>query len=125
MNSNARNKLHKKLTHFFRVSDSGRLFPSKSTICEHKKYDQHFISKLKTKKIKGPLLDNNIKNLSDWTSMHNKWSSLASNEKKENSTNLVKSNFFGNSIERNRFIKNTISLLPIGIKGFFLFKNTK
>ena len=42
-------------------------------------------------------------------------------KKKENSTNLVKSNFFGNSIERNRFIKNTISLLPIGIKGFFLF----
>ena len=98
-----------------------RLFPSKSSICEHKKYDQHFISKLKTKKIKGPLLDYNIKNLSDWTSMHNKWSSLASNEKKANSTNLVKSNFFGSSIERNRFIKNTISLLPIGIKGFFLF----
>ena len=43
------------------------------------------------------------------------------NEKKINSTNLVKSNFFGNSIERNRFIKNTISLLPIGIKGFILF----
>ena len=98
-----------------------RLFPSKSTICEHKKYDQHFISKLKTKKIKGPLLDHNIKNLSDWTSMHNKWSSMASNEKKINSTNLVKSNFFGNSIERNRFIKNIISLLPIGIKGFILF----
>ena len=63
----------------------------------------------------------NIKNLTEWTDALNTWTSLASNEKKENSTNLVKSNFFGNSIERNRFIKNTISLLPIGIKGFFLF----
>ena len=98
-----------------------RLFPSKSSICEDKKYDQHFISKLKTKKINGPLFDHNIKNLSDWTSMHNKWSSLAINEKANNSINLTKSNFFGNNIERTRFIKNIILSLPIGIKGFVLF----
>jgi|TARA_B110000858_G_scaffold190789_1_gene239223 glycosyltransferase involved in cell wall biosynthesis len=113
--------LHKKLLFGGAANWHLRLFPSKSSTCEDKKYDQHFISKLRTKKIKGPLFDFNIKNLNDWTNTHNKWSSLASNEKVYSSVNLVKSDFFGNNIERNRFIKNTISYLPIGIKGFTLF----
>ena len=98
-----------------------RLFPSGSTICENKKYDQHFISKLKSKKIKGLLLDKNIKNLTEWTDVHNTWSSLAASERIKNNKNLVKPRLFGNKIERNRFTKNMISILPIGLGGFVLF----
>jgi len=51
--------LHKKLLFGGAANWHLRLFPSKSSTCEDKKYDQHFISKLRTKKIKGPLFDFN------------------------------------------------------------------
>jgi|TARA_B110000977_G_C11088756_1_gene495885 glycosyltransferase involved in cell wall biosynthesis len=98
-----------------------RLFPSNTSICEEKKYDQHFISKLKVKKIIGALDDRNINDLTSWINNHNKWSSLSATEKITKSKNLVKPKFFGNSIERTKFIKNIILLLPIGFKGFALF----
>ena len=98
-----------------------RLFPSNSAICEDKKYDQHFISKLQLKKIKGHLDDKNVNNLTEWISLHNKWSSLAAKDKINKNNKLVSPNLFGNAIERTRFIKNIIFLLPLGLKGFFLF----
>jgi glycosyltransferase involved in cell wall biosynthesis len=98
-----------------------RLFPSKTTICERKKYDQHFISKLKAEKIKGSLNDRNTNNLSKWIESHNKWSSLQAEDKDYNNSHLVQPKLFGNNIERTRLIKNIIFLLPLGIKGFVLF----
>ena len=98
-----------------------RLFPSYSTICEKKEYDNHFISKLKTKKLQGSLLDKNIKNLTDWTTSHNFWSSLAAKDKNIKKKLLIKPKLFGNKIERTRFIKNIILSLPLGLKGFTLF----
>lgn len=98
-----------------------RLFPSRSTICENKKYDQHFVSNLVSEKINGSLLDINSKNLTDWITIHNKWSTLSSLEKFSKSSKLTKAKLFGNNIERTRFIKNIFFILPIGLKSFFLF----
>tara|TARA_A100000164_G_scaffold357780_1_gene368783 strand:- start:872 stop:1348 length:477 start_codon:yes stop_codon:yes gene_type:complete len=98
-----------------------RLFPSKSTVCENKKYDQHFVSNLVSEKINGSLLDINSKNLTDWITIHNKWSTLSSLEKYTKSSKLTKAKLFGNNIERTRFIKNIFFKLPIGLKSFFLF----
>jgi len=98
-----------------------RLFPSKSTTCELKNYDQHFISKLLLKKINGELHDKNIKNLTEWTNSHNKWSSLAILDKKDMRKDIVSPKFFGNNIERARYIRNKISLLPIALRGFSTF----
>ena len=98
-----------------------RLFPSKSTVCENKKYDQHFVSNLVSEKINGSLLDINTKNLTDWITIHNKWSTLSSLEKYSKSSKLTKAKLFGNNIERTRFIKNIFFKLPIGLKSFFLF----
>ena len=98
-----------------------RLFPSKSTICENKKYDQHFVSNLVSEKINGSLLDINNKNLTDWITIHNKWSTLSSLEKYSKSSKLTKAKLFGNNIERTRFIKNIFFILPIGLKSFSLF----
>ena len=98
-----------------------RLFPSYTTFCEKKEYDSHFISNIETKKIKGSLLDKNIKNLTDWISSHNFWSSLAIKDRNNKNLFLVKSNLFGNNIERTRFFKNLILSLPLGLKGLTLF----
>ena len=98
-----------------------RLFRSKTAYCENKKYDQHFVSKIYSKKIGGLLLDKNDKNLNQWIQTHNNWSYLASKEIKNPNYRLVKANLFGNNIERNRYFKNIILKLPIGFKGFILF----
>mgnify|MGYP006127430019 CR=1 FL=1 len=98
-----------------------RFFPSNTSKCEDRLYDQHFVTKLKTCKIDGVLNDMNINNLSEWISAHNKWSSLAAKERLKKRKNFVKENLFGNSIERVRFIKQKINYLPLGIKGFILF----
>ena len=99
-----------------------RLFPSGTSACEHKKYDQHFISKLKSKKISGELYDMNIKNLRDWIDIHNKWSTLDANDyNKKNSKNRVQPKLFGNNIERLRFYKSIYDFFPWFIRSFILF----
>ena len=98
-----------------------RLFPSGSTFVEHKPYDQHYVSKLQTKNISGILHDMNVKNLSSWIEIHNKWSKLETLEKKISSKKTINSNLFGNNIERLRFLKKLYYLLPSMIRPFLLF----
>ena len=99
-----------------------RLFPSGTSACEHKKYDQHFISKLKSKKISGVLYDMNVKNLNEWTTAHNKWSELdAKDDKRKNTKDSVQPQLLGNSIERLRFFKNLYYIFPWFIRPFLLF----
>jgi len=99
-----------------------RLFPSGTTLVEDKNYDQHFKSKLKLKYISGMLYDLNIKNLSEWISSHNKWSTLAQRDmNNKNSKNRVQPKLFGNKIERLGFFKSTFYLFPSLMRPFLLF----
>tara|TARA_B110000196_G_scaffold318731_1_gene334805 strand:+ start:28 stop:852 length:825 start_codon:yes stop_codon:yes gene_type:complete len=54
-----------------------RFFPSNSTIVSKDKYDQHFISKLESRKIPGYMNDYQDKDLDEWIALHNRWSNLA------------------------------------------------
>tara|TARA_B100001029_G_C15050587_1_gene450419 strand:+ start:1466 stop:2290 length:825 start_codon:yes stop_codon:yes gene_type:complete len=100
-----------------------RLFPSNSTMVEDKAYDQHYISKLKSKNLKGYLYDMNTQNLYNWINTHNKWSELEIFEKKKNTNikKIVNANLFGNKIERLRFFKNIFYYFPSNIRPFLLF----
>jgi len=99
-----------------------RLFPSGTTLVEYISYDNHFKSKLKSKKISGILNDMNLKNLTEWTASHNASSTLSSKNNKINySKNIVQPKLFGNRIERLRFFKYIYYLFPPGIRPFFLF----
>ena len=99
-----------------------RLFPSGTTLVEYINYDNHFKSKLKSKKISGILNDLNLKNLTEWIAIHNKWSTLdAEDNKNINSKNTIQAKLFGNSIERLRFFKYIFYLFPSGIRSFLLF----
>ena len=62
-----------------------------------------------------------MKNLTEWINIHNKWSNFSASEIKKHHNKLINPRLLGNNIERARFIKNFIYLLPIGIKGFVLF----
>ena len=99
-----------------------RFFPSGTTLVEYTNYDNHFKSKLKSKKISGILNDLNLKNLTEWIAIHNKWSTLdAEDNKNINSKNTIQAKLFGNSIERLRFFKYIFYLFPPGIRSFLLF----
>ncbi len=99
-----------------------RLFPSGTTLVEYINYDNHFKSKLKSKKISGILNDLNLKNLTEWIANHNKLSTFAAKDNKNtNSKNIVQAKLFGNRIERLRFFKYIFYLFPSGIRPFLLF----
>lgn len=54
-----------------------RLFKSKSTTCENRSYDQHFITKSKTYKINsGYMHDNDKLNLKLWKDKHRRWAKM-------------------------------------------------
>lgn len=53
-----------------------RLFRSGTARCEQRLYDQHFVSALPMQRVAGWLDDLNVGDLTEWTSRHNRWSSL-------------------------------------------------
>lgn len=99
-----------------------RFFPSESTKVEETNYDQHFISKLKSKNLRGIIYDSNIQNLNDWIIAHNRWSNLSLNDSlKRKNKNVLKGALFGNKIERKRFFKNLYLSFPAIPRVLFLF----
>lgn len=98
-----------------------RLFPSKSTIVENKLYDQHFISLLKAKPVKGCIYDRNIDDLNSWINKHNRWSNLDIINNPKSKQKVLEGNIFGNNIERLRLYKNIYLLFPTIIRPFILF----
>ena len=98
-----------------------RLFPSNSTLVEDKLYDQHYITKLRTRSLEGPIFDMNTSNLKNWIDNHNKWSTLDVTSKLKKNKKILKGKFFGNNIERLRLYKNIYLLFPTIIRPFILF----
>lgn len=57
-----------------------RLFRCGTAMCEDRLYDQHFVSALPTRPLRGWLDDLNVGDLTEWTARHNRWSSLEAGE---------------------------------------------
>ena len=57
-----------------------RLFKTGSARCEDRLYDQHFVSPHPAQRLPGVLHDMNVGDLAEWTSRHNRWSSLEAAE---------------------------------------------
>jgi glycosyltransferase involved in cell wall biosynthesis len=53
-----------------------RLFPSCLGQCEARLYDQHFLSPLPRRRLRGYMHDMNAQSLGEWVARHNKWSDL-------------------------------------------------
>ena len=98
-----------------------RLFKSKTSTCEIREYDQHFITKFKTKNIiNGHIKDIDKINLSRWKIKHLKWAKMEANEV-FNKKNLL--NIFNNQDKRfkNRNYKNIYYRFPILIRPILYF----
>ena len=88
---------------------------------ENKLYDQHFISLLKAKPVKGCIYDRNIDDLNSWINKHNRWSNLDIINNLKSKQKVLEGNIFGNNIERLRLYKNIYLLFPTIIRPFILF----
>ena len=90
-----------------------RLFKSYSTYCEHRLYDQHFVSKYKSLKLDGNIHDLNSASIDRWLLQHVKWANLESNESKKKSNNILLGNLFKDPRHKKRFFKNFYYNLPL------------
>ena len=99
-----------------------RLFPSQTTSVENTIYDQHFISNKPKKYLSGDLNDFLSSNISKWIISHDNYSSIIAKDKYRNIKKTVNANFFGNNIERLRFLKNIYLKFPFScLKPIILF----
>jgi glycosyltransferase involved in cell wall biosynthesis len=84
-----------------------RLFRQGKGFCEERLYDQHFLVDGKIGKLKNDYLDVLTSDLNTWTQRHLRWAELEARELlfADNGNGQVRSSFFGNPIERRRWLK--------------------
>ena len=101
------------------------LFRINHGYCEEKLYDQHFVVKGNIIKLNSSIIDIITDSLSNFISRHNRWSNLEAEEITKiilNENNIIKSQLFGNPIQRKRYYKNIYYKFPIFVRSFlYLF----
>ncbi len=104
-----------------------RLFLKEKGRCENRRYDQHFICDGKVEKLRGDLIEENEIDLTNWINRHNRWSSAEAQEfiAKGGEGGQVRERFFGNPIERRRWLKNRVfNHFPLFFRslGYFIYR---
>ena len=84
-----------------------RLFRKEKGHCEERLYDQHFVVDGKIGKLKNDYLDVLTSDLNTWTQRHMRWAELEARELlfADNGNGQVRPSFFGNPIERRRWLR--------------------
>lgn len=102
-----------------------RIFRKSAGKCEDRKYNQHFIVQGKILKLKGNIIDTFAPNLTAMVERHNRWATLEAEELESyqgKNTGQVRVDFFGNPIERKRWLRNEIyRRLPLFLRPFLYF----
>lgn len=95
------------------------LFRKEFGQCEDKLYDQHFKVTGKTQLMKGDMIDIITDSLTTFIARHNHWATLEARyhfdelNKDEANEGVVKAKFWGNPIERRRYIKKRYESFPL------------
>jgi hypothetical protein len=100
-----------------------RLFRKGAGRCEERKYDQHFyLSEGSAGQLQGYMIDEIRMPLSEWTTRHNRWSDA---EVMEQTAALegarIRPRFWGNPVERKRFLRGLYNDSPLFVRPFALF----
>jgi glycosyltransferase involved in cell wall biosynthesis len=101
-----------------------RLFAHGAARCENRLYDQHFISKLPSRRLAGWIDDLNVGNLTEWINRHNRWSSMEAAELlrgSDKSIQQIPGRISNDPRERRRYFKGIYYRLPRAGRGFVLF----
>lgn len=102
------------------------LFKKDYGACEESQYDQLFIINGKIKKLKGNVVDIVSDSLTSFTLHHNRWSDYAAMDEllpanRASSEKRISQNYFGNVMEKRRFLKTIYLKSPIFIRSFMYF----
>jgi glycosyltransferase involved in cell wall biosynthesis len=100
-----------------------RLFRRGVGRCEQREYDQHFMVRGPTGKLRGFFIDDIRMSLSEWIIRHNRWSDAEVSElnRTEPTTGLVEARLFGTPIERKRYLKSIYERCPALSRAWLLF----
>jgi glycosyltransferase involved in cell wall biosynthesis len=100
-----------------------RLFRKGAGRCEERKYDQHFyLSEGSAGQLHGYMIDEIRMPLSEWTARHNRWSDaevLEQTAAREGAR--IRPRFWGNPVERKRFLRSLYNDAPLFLRPFALF----
>ena len=106
-----------------------RLFRSGQGACEHRLYDQHFVSPGLAGRLAGCMHDKNSVRLADWTARHNRWSDLEVAELLRGQADtpadgVLQGRLFGDPRQRTRWLKGLYYRLPGGLRAsaYFVYR---
>lgn len=94
--------------------------------CEEKLYDQHFLIAGKTRILKGDIIDIITDSVNTFVTRHNHWATLEAQYQVEqrdnkNDVQLIKPVFWGNPMQRRRYMKKKYESFPLFIRPVLYF----
>ncbi len=100
-----------------------RLFKRARGRCEDRLYDQHFVVDGKVEVLKNDYIDVLTSDLGTWTARHNRWAELEAREmltlQQQQQEGRVRSDAFGNPIERRRWLREGFfAKWPLFLRAF-------
>lgn len=98
-----------------------RLFRKERGGCEDRLYDQHFLVNGRVRRLKHDYLNLITDDLDTWVSRHTRWAELEAQEIESNRKggNRVRPAFFGNPIEKRRWLREGLyARLPLFLRAF-------
>ena len=98
-----------------------RLFRREKGACEDRLYDQHFVVRGPVTTLRHDYLDVVASDINTWTLRHARWAPLEAREMLATSKrgNRVRSNLFGNHIERKRWLREGVyAHAPLFVRAF-------
>jgi glycosyltransferase involved in cell wall biosynthesis len=100
-----------------------RLFRNGAGRCEERKYDQHFyLIQGSAAQLQGYMVDEIHMSLSEWTARHNRWSDAEVLEQTAASSGArIHPRFWGNPVERKRFLRSLYDDAPLFVRPYVLF----
>lgn len=101
-----------------------RLFRKGRGSCEDRLYDQHFLVKGNTVKLKNDFVDVITSDLTAWTQRHTRWADFEYQEETAGHYEgaFVSASYFGNSIEKRRWLREKLYLrFPLFARVFLYF----
>lgn len=98
-----------------------RIFRKGKGVCEDRLYDQHFVVNGNVEKLQHDYVDVLSSDLDTWTQRHVRWAELEAKEllNGDHGNGQVRSAFFGNPIERRRWLRNGVyGRSPLFVRPF-------